>query len=408
VSRLREQLRIANQEFADRIHEILHDEMLRQLGGQPPERSTPPARSVRPNRAAVPDETPDQRVVAFIEAHPGAMPKDLLAALRMNRKSAFEALARACAAGTIEKTGRGPSVRYSAVSKTKTSRPPPGRASRPAASPGDPVERLVAWIQAHPGARFGEAISAINASEPVLRRALQVARDSGAVRMVGSRFSARYYAAGAKEQSDVGEKVKVVTTRASKEASRPAPPPSIQATIPWATPAPVAPVAPPAPVVATPAPVAISSASAEDGGPALALLTELDASLASDMHPTRLFALLQALVAEIRQVKATMSPEHMLAASLDHAIQRIASRRIEKKLPFIVGLKRDVEADWAGMSKKWRDRIVTFDRDATVGKKAPLFQATPPRENADAPPPIRLDENGHVRPMRRIVRLNRH
>lgn len=295
----RQLLRQAAEDFALRIYEIIRMDVLGQLGSQLPPTAIPEVADA---------ETPLRKIVAFVERHPAVMPKDIVAGLKLGRPVVFKALAAACAAGELHKRGGGRTVQYFAGSvdlespKTPRMSEPPRRRER--SSGQDMSERLVAFVTAHPGCRYSEIRGALGASTSILQRALRDAKARDAIRMEGSRIKARYYPTTA--------------------------PPQL---------------------------------STEDRERAESTLLQLDQALAQDMPSVRLGAVLQAVVAQVRQLQERATPADPVSPSLDRAIRRITAIRAEKELPFIVGLKRGATADWRALAHQAWARVEAFDRD---------------------------------------------
>jgi hypothetical protein len=293
MSRLHERLRVASQEFVRCIQEIVRDELLREFGGEPSERTRESPAHPKQTGARR-DGTPEAQITAFIEGHPGAMPKAVVAALGLSRKVVFKTLARACATGSIEKTGRGAGVRYSVKS-----------------------------IKSRPLKPVSEQDAPVRAEEE-------------------------------------GGSSSVAATHEIKKPPRALAPSPLQ-----------------------PSDALISVSASSNCSPAETLLRELEATLASDAHPARLFASLQAIVADIRQAKLGVLPED-ISRSLDDAIRKITAIRAEKKLPFLVGLRRDAEADWGAMGLKWRARATSLVSDLEA---PPTVEAEPRGPHVSEPSP---------------------
>lgn len=345
-------LRRAVLDFTSRLAEIIRLEVSSEVRAQlarthvaplPVERDAePPA---KPHR-----ETPLQRIVAFVTAHPGATPKDIVAELRIARPTVFKALAEGCAASTFGKRGGGRTVQYFVGSLPAE---PAIDAAQPAAAERAPTgawrriaEQVVAFVQAHPGCRYGAIQDAVGATTGILQRALRDAKEHGAIRMEGTRIKARYFATGG--------------------AAEP--------------PAPTAPSAPELPPLPD-----------EDREQAEAMLQELDANLANEMDAVRLTAVLQAIVAHARWLQERIGRGDPLAPRLEYALRRITAVRAEKELPPLTGLKRGATADWLGVVRRARARVDEFDRDLGEAPNAPPPTASfPTLQHAVANRPLVL------------------
>jgi hypothetical protein len=186
----------------------------------------------------------------------------------------------------------------------------------------DTSELVIAFVSGHPGCRRGELAKAVDASPGALDAALRSARERAAIRMEGTRAKARYFPAQGTTQLEPEPEPE----RKHQRARRPE--------------------------------QAHGRERAEE------LLEELEQSLAGDMHPTRLASMLQAIVAEIRQLKPSIPQHEPVAALLDRAMRRITAVRQEQALGFITGLKRDADADWETLARHARASVAAFDRGA--------------------------------------------
>jgi hypothetical protein len=210
VSSVRQQLRRAAQDFAEQVYNLLRADLLadlrRELAADAARRVVPPKPQRRRQHAPrQPSATPLERVLIYVAEHPCTKPKAIIEATGMGRPAVFAALASACATGALVKEGSWRNVTYSPAGHTPsnaevTAVPKPKyRRSRVGAA--DIVEDVVAWISMHRGCRRSELTTAFPVTSGVLRRALDVAKEQGRIRMEGTRASARYFALGASRSS---------------------------------------------------------------------------------------------------------------------------------------------------------------------------------------------------------------
>jgi hypothetical protein len=302
------------------------------------EAAAPPAAPPSPPEA--PASRVFDRVVAFVLAHPeGCAPRDM-AELGASRTALFRALSEASTRGLVRKTGEAPLVTYF----------PPG-AAPPAKAPARPaatsdlrgeslVEAVVAFVAAHPACRFKELEAATGASKGRLSLAIQEARTAGSIRLEGVKIKSRYFPASAPEEA--------------------APPPTPR-------------VATEAPAARAEAPPAPARAEEEEATSLRGetLLSELDDAIAAGTPDVRLGPLLQAIVAEVRQLQARVPEGSALSHRFDGAIRRITAIRGERNLPFIVGLKRGMTADWEKLALDARRRVAKLDVDAAEAAAPP-------------------------------------
>jgi predicted transcriptional regulator len=180
VARLRQQLREAAVAFADRICDLI------EAHAAGPREST--VFSAAPAADAAKALRRD-RVVSYFRAHPGAKPKDVVAALGIGRARVFGLLREACDAGALTKNGNGRNVGYFAADGSA----PAVDAAPKTLRRGVLEEHLVRFIREHPGCRYGEITQAVSVSRAALRRPLTAAKEAGLVLMEGTRFQARYF-----------------------------------------------------------------------------------------------------------------------------------------------------------------------------------------------------------------------
>ena len=319
-----------------------------------------------PAAEAQPASSIGDRLIEWIRANPGASPKRIEESGGFGRKSMYRALAAAVASGVLTKRGAGRRVAYFIAggeppesAEPIASPPPPG----PRRAPDDLAESVLAFIRAHPSCRYKDLAVATGATEGRLRRVLDVARTAGAIRMEGTRGSARYLAVDAVEPpAEVEPPPRPRTLR---------PPPSDEAPIVLAT-IPHRSAAPPRPPARTDHDVIAA---------AHALCDELEAAKDDDsMHPIRLGHLLQAIVGEVRTLRPRVPDDHVAARRLDRALRLATAVRAERELPFIRGLKRDAQDDWPALARRARERVSAFDDDADTGV---------PKHQTRRPPPMR-------------------
>lgn len=447
MSRVREALRLAALEFADRIYEILRDELpaevREQLGVEASALSTESTIPPKNTSAPPPRETSLERIVSYLRQNPGTQPKELIADLQMHRKVAFDALAEACRSGVVVKRGSGPRVRYflaeadDLVREDHDDGAPDGEEPFASTDATPLVERVIAFVREHPGCRHADLSAELGASRAVLGIALRAAKERGALRMSGEKIKARYFAI------DDGSDASTSTRLLDDEAPPPlaAEEPGSSAVVGLADTHELDGAAlevrarDDAEAVAAEDHVATAAESAasladiapESGAPAISdddvpqdddgepsdseiavaaadeVLEELDAALWTDMHSIRLAAELQAVVARIRELQPLVEPDERTSRRLAGAIRRVTAERANRDLPFIVGLKRDAVADWPTVARKARERVARFDRDANIGvpearPSSPVSQrrredagprSAPPREASHVFPALR-------------------
>jgi hypothetical protein len=210
VSRVRQQLRRAARDFADKIYDTLRTDLVRELRREfasKPARAAPTARPPRrrPSPTA-PAAAAFERVLVYVTEHPGTSPKAIIDETGLRRPVVFQALAEGCESGALSKAGRWRNVTYSPAGYTPSDGAVVGAAPKPKyrrsrVGAADIVEDVVAWISMHHGCRRSELTTAFPVTSGVLRRALDVAKEQRLIRMEGTRASARYFALGASRSS---------------------------------------------------------------------------------------------------------------------------------------------------------------------------------------------------------------
>jgi len=204
VSRVRQQLRRAARDFADKIYDTLRTDLVRELRREfasKPARAAPAARPPRrrPSPSA-PAAAAFERVLVYVTEHPGTSPKAIIDETGLRRPVVFQALAEGCESGALSKAGRWRNVTYSPAGHTpsdsEVAAAPKPKYRRSRIGAADIVEDVVAWIETHPGCCRSELTKAFPVTSGVLRRALDVAKEQHHIRMEGTRASARYFALG--------------------------------------------------------------------------------------------------------------------------------------------------------------------------------------------------------------------
>jgi hypothetical protein len=201
VSRVRQQLRRAARDFADKIYDTLRTDLVRELRREfasKPARAAPTARPPRrrPSPTA-PAAAAFERVLVYVTEHPGTSPKAIIDETGLRRPVVFQALAEGCESGALSKAGRWRNV----TSDGEVAVVPKPKYRRSRIGAADIVEDVVAWIETHPGCRRSELTPAFPVTSGVLRRALDVAKEQHHIRMEGTRASARYFALGGSASS---------------------------------------------------------------------------------------------------------------------------------------------------------------------------------------------------------------
>jgi hypothetical protein len=82
-------------------------------------------------------------------------------------------------------------------------------------------------------------------------------------------------------------------------------------------------------------------------------------------HSIRLAAVLQAVVAEARELQSKNPPSEAVR-TLDHVIRVATAVTGERKPGFITGLKRNATADWSRLAREARARLRSFDVDSAA------------------------------------------
>jgi hypothetical protein len=210
VSRVRQQLRRAARDFADKIYETLRTDFVRELRRELASKPSRAASATRPpRRRSSPTATAAasfERVLVYVTEHPGTSPKAIIDETGLRRPVVFQALAEGCESGALSKAGRWRNVTYAPAGYTSSEGGVVGAAPKPKyrrsrVGAADIVEDVVAWISMHDGCRRSELTTAFPVTSGVLRRALDVTKEQGRIRMEGTRASARYFALGASRSS---------------------------------------------------------------------------------------------------------------------------------------------------------------------------------------------------------------
>ena len=109
-----------------------------------------------------------------------------------------------------------------------------------------------------------------------------------------------------------------------------------------------------------------SSWTLEDANHLTSIARELD-DVKDDLstHSIRLAAVLQAVVAESRELQSKNPPADAIR-TLDHVIRVATAVTGERKPGFITGLKRNATADWGRLAREARARLRSFDADSSA------------------------------------------
>jgi len=84
----------------------------------------------------------------------------------------------------------------------------------------------------------------------------------------------------------------------------------------------------------------------------------------SNQHPTRLFPLLQAIIAEIRHLMNKIPEDNHLHERLEYCIPMIGMMKNEGNVPeYIRGLAHHHDGDWERLAYKNRRRVADYDHD---------------------------------------------
>jgi hypothetical protein len=214
VDRVRSQLREAAREFADKMYEELREalraEVRRELSAEMaavkgrPAGDAPGTRRRRPALRESAARSPAcERVLAFVQAHPGVRTMTLIAALALNRPIVVDALAEGIEAGVLAKQGSGPRARFfPAADDTRSEgvESARGLAERnrrrlriDPPQPRDLVSEVSKFVADHPGCRFAEIAKVADVSTSLLGAALRKARERRTILMVGRQTNARYF-----------------------------------------------------------------------------------------------------------------------------------------------------------------------------------------------------------------------
>lgn len=130
----------------------------------------------------------------YVTEHPGTTPKTIIDATGLRRPVVFQALAHGCELGAITKTGAWRNVTYAPALAESAPEPARRKYERSRVGAADVYADVIAWVAERPGSTRGDLSTAFDVTPGVLRAALELARDAGALRMEGTRGRARYFA----------------------------------------------------------------------------------------------------------------------------------------------------------------------------------------------------------------------
>jgi hypothetical protein len=194
-------------------------------------------------------------------------------------------------------------------------------------------------------------------------------------------------------------------------ASSPQTPPVAQEPVPVAPATPPPPVSSPAvvtqPVVAKPPPSSFASMMeaappprpprklrGEDVEAAKKLIAEIEALRidVKNQHPVRLFPLLQAVVAEVRELLDNLPEDNFLHERLQQLIPVLGALKNEGKVEeYIRGLAFGSQGDWRRLSYKNRQKVEQFDRDVAASEWHPTAKSSKAKKTSGEEAP---DSNG--------------
>jgi hypothetical protein len=122
-----------------------------------------------------------------------------------------------------------------------------------------------------------------------------------------------------------------------------------------------------------------------------ALLAEFEKADAED-HALRLQPMLQAIVAEARQIMGHIEMDHPVHRRLERLMQRIDGfvRGLPEEIGFIKGLSPTFRDNWHLLAQDARRRLQRFDRDAAQAPAGPRV-SRPAKEKERAESPVTYD-----------------
>lgn len=205
------------------------------------------------------------------------------------------------------------------------------------------IKRVVAFVTANPACRFKQVRAAVPFSESALETALKVGRERGLIRLEGVKIKARYFPVTPASEAPAASEVASDFAPVTRDVARAA------------------------------ADEAAASLPAVD-----LVFEELDRALAGDMHPMRLGAVLQSVVAKVRQLQRRFPQDHPARRRLDDLIRRVTIVRAERDLAFIQGLRRDATANWEIVGRDALRRVAAFDAEAMGQAASSTPHAQPP------------------------------
>ena len=121
----------------------------------------------------------------------------------------------------------------------------------------------------------------------------------------------------------------------------------------------------------------------EDVEAAKKLIAEIEALRigVKDQHPVRLFPLLQAIVAEVRELLDSLPEDNFLHERLQQLIPVLGALKNEGKVEeYIRGLAFGSQGDWRRLSYKNRQKVEHFDRDVAASEWRPEPRSSKPKK----------------------------
>jgi hypothetical protein len=295
------------------------------------------------------------RVVDFLVNFGSSSKAAISQGTRLEGSLLDEALATLVSDGGVRRSGTGRATRYAfRAPKKERVRRAENDTDAPRTSPAQTAlrEKVVAYVRENPGAQRKTLLSVTGASEAQLHAVCRAARALGELRMEGEKRFARYFASDATAPTSPPADVEMQTT--STEAVE----------------------------------LDEDHATADVSGEAdpdvvrgiTAILAELRRATATDMHDIRLQYLLQALVADVRELQGRLPREHPLHLQIASAMREVGRVREARELKFILGLSRQATADWGALAAGARKKLGRFDEDAEkeLAPRRPLRPTPPP------------------------------
>ena len=145
----------------------------------------------------------------------------------------------------------------------------------------------------------------------------------------------------------------------------------------------------------------VRKATQEDIAWAKRLISEVE-TLRSEVkqnHPSRLFHLLQAIVAEVRLLLDRLPEDNFLHERLGTLVPTLGALRVEGGVDdFIRGLAFGHTGDWELIAHKSRGKVREYDRDVVTSERAPVVHPNAGKSKRPSAMPEPEKVNEHVWP----------